>query len=483
MSQINLKASETGIDRIFEYQVFDHGRWVTMQAFMDENLAIDTAQAAIQEIRYDRVRVLSIRAAGETSSINRVVFQKEVEGPMRDVRVGELFDRPVICQDSYDLYKANARLILNRLLTEYCHQKIITVSEILHSRLHFRQLKRNEELMGHVIDHVARLQSTFDVSASERVGHLQQLVMQFSNHLDCLPSGDRASDALERFYALAPTVMPDDQETLLILGAVWSEIISSRSTILSKITITLEIGQTFGDAIMPPVIALQDLQMADLLFNSESHDLLFGPFGSRGELIYFLLALAESVIGDYGPKPRPIGDDVRAHLDLLKSMFARGRLSCARDHLISLAVEHLSNSSPLDHRDQHSNHCLFRQIIELLAVCPVLLNEPRLVMAITKRVSRHANVQSGNLSVESRHVGVLMKHPAMAIIYWVRLHDQTRNQDLKRSLGQRIVEMVEAADNIRDLIPGRLSIQQWMTQLTACYTALKDSTIHDRMLS
>ena len=482
MTNTIAKAPVTGMDRIFEYQVFDHGRWVTMQAFHDENMAIDTAQSALHDLRHDRVRVLSVRPAGETIAINRVIFQKEIEMPVKDVRMGELFDRPAICHEPQDLYGANARLTLNRLLGEYCQRHVVTVTEILHSRFQFRQLKQNEELLNHALEHVGRLQWTEEVSAGERVTTLRHLLRQVDNRIDTLTGGNKASSLMDRFHTQAHHMAADHGDDIFALGAIWAEFLNTRSTLLSKLAITLEIGQSFEDAPPTAVTALQDLQLADLLYNPELHELLFGPLGSRGELIYLLLALAEGVIGDYGIKPRPIADDVREHLTLVKKMFANGQLNCSREHLLNLAIQHLNNLDPLDHRDQNTNNALFRQIVELMAQCPNLLNESRLILALTKRVSRHANVNSGNLVVEARHVGVLMKHPAMAIVYWVRLHDNSRNQDLKRGLAHRMIEIIDTTTTAHDLVPGRLSIQQRMTQLTMCYNALAHSGIDERVM-
>lgn len=469
------------MDRLFEYQVFNHGRWITMQAFQDENAAIDTAQACIQDMRHDRVRVLSVRPANEATTISRVIFHKEIEIVARDVKLGELFERPAICHDIDDLYKPNARLTLNRLLAEYCQRQSTTVTEILYNRIQFRQLCHNEELVEHALEQVGRLQWTEQQSAAERINDLQALMQQVKSRLDCLAGSGRASIALEKLIEIAQNCANDDADARFRLGVLWADLMASRTTPLSKLGITLETSTHFNDCCPVGILHLRDLQLADLLYNTDLQDQLFGPIGARGERIYLLLALAEGVIGDMGLKPRPIGQDVHEYLQALKKMFAAGALPHSRAHLLSLATAYLNQPEPLDIRDQNSNHGLFRQLLELSGRCPRLLDDQRLVLALTKRVSRHANVHSGNLLVEARHAGILMKNPAMAILYWTRLHEHTRNHDLKRGLAQRIYEMVDTHQQMEELIPGRWSIEQRMRQMTECYTAITQSSIEDKV--
>lgn len=471
------------MERIYEYQVFDHGRWLTMQAFQDEHTAIDTAQAAIRDIRHDKVRVLSVMPAGETVAINRVIFHKEIEVAVKDVKLGELFERPAICHEAQDLYTANARLTLNRLLAEYCQHNNTTVTEILHSRFYFRQLRRNEELLNHALEHVARLQWTEQEPVATRMLSLETLLDQVEKRLESLHSQSQSAQAMEHLRALALKTVHDNPDDLFRLGGVWADLMGSRSTPLSKLALALEIVGMFDPHRPPAIQALLDLQLADLLYNPDLQEQLFGPLGSRGELIYMLLALAEGIIGQEGLKPRPIGSDVALMLERLKDKFSHNRLSCSRDHLINLATLHLNNPDPLDLRDNNSNNALFRMIVELIGRCPELMDNQRLVLAMTRRVSRHANVHSGNLLVEARHLGVLMKNPAMAILYWTRMHENSRNHDLKRGLAQRIYETLEHHNTLEELIPGRLSIQQRMRQITMCYTALANTSIDPKILA
>jgi hypothetical protein len=144
----------------FEVQLYQDKRWVMVSVHDSQSSAVREAEATIKSRReLESIRVMRSWLRSDGLNDEKVVFTKDQEmGGGKPIALG-LIEEAAFCKEVDELYAADSRKAIGKVLKNYLDQAYLTPLELMHSYGAQRRLSAHDTMLPATVDRIATLQA------------------------------------------------------------------------------------------------------------------------------------------------------------------------------------------------------------------------------------------------------------------------------------------------------------------------------------
>lgn len=344
----------------FDVLTLSNGRWSKRENLSDRDLALSKARALSQNDRQaEAIRVVQSQVArnGKVTETEILVIDRPEAFQRHEFQVGKVTEvQP--CTRLEDLFKLDARRVMERLLRPYLGAQSLTPTEFLHISAYHRQIDRQGNLVASAAHIAARLQSKQDgCNIAER----KELLLGFGEQIT----------AMAKEYAAASKQLPDleNQEFIPVANRIAESVPAEKLDFFLTATVCADLTRhrpiddklkrslTLLGASDARGLAILDRIFADCLLSPES---LREMLGQQVSLMAQIEQCIKIMGGNFREKT-PFGSDF---MIVASRMLAAGLCPDTAEAMRLHIIRALDSSTPFDHREPEVNPEMMR-LVEL----------------------------------------------------------------------------------------------------------------------
>jgi hypothetical protein len=406
----------------FEVQIWQNKHWVLDVIFDNENAAVKAAQSMAKAGGggFEEVRVIKSWMRSDGATTDTTVYSEKVSNSDRPVNITPIDDAPH-CIVADDLYNAESRRCVGRLLRKYLDKLFITPTELMHCHRHSKTLAEKDNLLPSAVDRVATIQSKksgedynkrrdelfrFVEGISSRAKNIEN-----SRSLPVINEGDFTAMVKAVDYTAAA-----DTRGFFILAALSQMMRFSRSW-LDKLAALLDLNCIGTD---DPTFAYIDQLIGEVLDSAAAIQEVFGPQACLGAAIAQMLDLSNGVLMVNGREPHePLAG--------LKKLFATRPMTQSRASLVDRVKKEIGGTGKLA-RNQEDEGQQFAEVIgRLLDKNGNIVGGIDMVEAIMARTGLKIGASGDTISPRERvtEVMTLIDDPRNRVKFLVLVSETT----------------------------------------------------------
>jgi hypothetical protein len=377
----------------YEVLTLSNGRWSKRDSLLEKSHAIAKARTLSQSDKSaEAIRVVEAltNRNGTVTEKQVLVIDKPEAFQRTEFQVGKVTEvQP--CTELADIFKLDARRVMERLLRPYLGSQGLTPTEFLHIASYHKQIERQGNLVEVAAHTSARLQHNIDGCA---IAERKELILSFGDQIrEAARTFGKASGnlptiastgflhAAEAARAAAPEGKGDFWVTAIVcLDLTQHRAVNDKLNRLINLFTGDEPGSGQG-------LGILDKIFADTLLAPDSLREMLGPQVCLLAQIDLCLSILK---GDFKGKT-VFGSDFMMEMSrLMASGICPDSAQALRMHLIRA----LSSSNPLDHReaDADAERARLLRLKSTMEAMPVLKSDwPAIADSIERRNQRIAN--------------------------------------------------------------------------------------------
>ncbi len=443
----------------FEVQIHKDKRWITQQVTDYENEAIDVAKKAVASKQVEGARVISDRIGYDGLHRERVVFEEMVRDmPTAPVRISPVEDAP-LCEAVEDVYKLDARITIARLLRKYLEQQSVIPSELLYCYSPLSKLQDADgQILPSALDRIVTLncRDNPDLNAKDRRDLLWRWFEEVGRRSRRCEGERMLWKAKLSEFAKARQMVEkvafDPEEQLAHLRHVVARELYKERNFLAKLEALLSCVSADLDM---DVLHILDGFIADTLAMPQViQDIL----GNRPNLSAALVGLLDLMDGR---TDSTAVDDEPETVQVLRKLFAEGRLPAGRFVLMDRVSRELGGKNPLARNDPAKEHEAFCALLIRLVRRDGVAGGPAVAGALTRRYGLRVK-EGGQVGWRMSIQGVsnLLKDRAKRLHYLIAVADAAEGISHTTAVSEEVVTAVKDLGDIHDIVDRKLSMTE-----------------------
>jgi hypothetical protein len=452
----------------YEIQVLADKHWVILEMASDEAQAKAFADNALQTGNHAAVRVVKDFRRVDGLHTETVIHEKKAaEKRAGDPQLSSITEAPA-CQQPADFYGLPSRLTIGRLLRKYLDEAVITPTELLHGAQEMKRFGDKGALLFSAIDRVSTLQA-------RAAGEEAKARRDFLNKAwDQLLARARAAAAkkvppAKTFAGVLKGAAGSGGEGDFIAMVLMSQALLDKRSWGGKLDLLIDWSAEEGIAGNDKAMAMIDGVVADIVVSAQMiQDLLGFQSNLAGALCHICdLAEGKAEAAKFAPPA----------FDALNRLFAEGRLSQARQVLLSRIIREVAGVNPLSRNDPQQEYEMFHKVLHRLVGREGVVGGAAAAEGLLQRGARVLN--SGGATVSAVEAMELllsaMSEGCLRLQFLMALAQSPLGQELGEALVESLVALVRKAEHVDAWVPPRVSPRERMTTLTAANQTIKAS--------
>jgi hypothetical protein len=452
----------------FELQVFQTDHWITQGHSPSEQDARKQAKSLMSNPSYGGVRIVRDVVRGSGKEASAVIYTQMREEPNKELIRAQPIDEAPMCHASADLYKADARNTMHRVLRQYIDKMVLTPTEIMHNHRELKRVLDFEALVPSAVSRVASLQAKeTGQTPAERNRALFDMINEL--HEQARVAGERPNlPDLAKFPDLAGVVakleqvVGAEQLDFFALVCLSKDLAGARSW-LGKLERLLAL---IKDDTNPRSRALVDRVAADIFGSTDS---LRDVLGRQPDLSSALCQLIDVIDGRFAPS----GTDTPEVTGQLAQYLSSRDLVETRLALLRSVKRQLRGAAPLTRGDGDHQRKAYRDVALRLLRGGKILGGGSMADALALAYQRFVE-EGGNAGRRNAvaRCATTLDTAADQVRLMLALLEGEVAGDQKPELIERLDTLVRRANSINDLTTASLPPREKMQAIALLHRAL-----------
>jgi hypothetical protein len=457
----------------FELQVFQTDHWVTQSFSGSEQEARKHAQGLLSNPNYGGVRIVRDVVRGNGQETSAVIFTQMREGPTKELIRAQSIDEAPMCEAAADLYKAEARNCMHKVMRDYIAKMVLTPTEIMHNHREMKRMLEFEALVPSAVSRVASIQARESgQEPAKRNKALFDMISELNEQARL--AGERPNlPELSKFPDMSgvvtrlETLVSPEQIDFFALVCLSKDLAQTRSW-LGKLERLLAL---IKDDATARSRALIDRVAADIFGTTDG---LRDVLGRQPDLSTALCQLIDVIEGKFTPK----GEDTPEVTKQLAEYLSSRDLVETRLALLRSVKRQLRGSAPLTRGDGDHQRKAYRDIALRLLRTGTILGGGTMADALALAYQRF--VEEGGATgrrLATSRCPVAMDTSADQVRLMLGLIEGELGAEQKDELIGRIDGLIRRAKSINDLTAPSLPPKDKMQQTALLHRALLASSL------
>jgi hypothetical protein len=372
------------------------GRWLSDSVVEVADTALVRANTLLSGQRVQAVRVMRTRRTASGIAIETAVFERTADRKKfmpTAIALAELPDEEIWCETIGDIYGAESRRAISRLLRQFLDWQAITPTELLHNYRYVRLLELDTHKSPHLraVERIADLQAARrGIDARERRAALQGLIVSAAQRArdaaaaENLPRLGKEGLAGLLTEAAARSLDPS-QQAYLARHAI-ARALEASGSMVGKLEQVLGLAEAQDlPAAAQPII---DGLIADLLSSAAAVQRILDSQPNLGAALAVLADLATGRLG--------LGEaSIPAEFTTLVRLLGQDPMPETRVVLIDRLQRELGGAKPLSREDKTRQVLIFDKLLDKLSDDHGLfVGGPATIEAVARR-ARHLDMVGG----------------------------------------------------------------------------------------